>query len=307
MASKSFLSETFERYALGLLKSGLPSAPPSCETSALIGRLGRAGIKGWKERMTFYTRSLPTGCRPCLEGRGSNLAVTLKCNKDCFFCFNPKPRDRSMSVHGRKVKNIKAAVELLRSLRVRSIGLSGGEPLLELRRVLALTRALKAGMPQARIDLYTNGSLLSSAKLKQLKTAGIDGLRLNLAAAEYDCRPAALAKKWFADVDVEIPVIPEDFSRILHLLEGLETVGVRHLIVHELFASGQNIDKLQAQGRKGKVGPANLAWAPVAGSEEAALRIMLEALKRRCRLSVYYCSCATQGWIAQRATEASAR
>ena len=43
------------------------------------------------------------------------------------------------------------------------------------------------------------------------------------------------------------------------------------------------------------------ALSAVAGSEEAALEILLEALRQGLRLSVYYCSCGTQGWIAEKA------
>ncbi|MDD5657646.1 MAG: radical SAM protein, partial [Elusimicrobia bacterium] len=177
MACEKFLSEAFERYALGLARRPLASAPAGVRGLALAARAVKAGAKGWKERMTFYTRSLPAGCRPCLEGRGSNLAVTLECNRACSFCFNPRARGSYMSVHGREVGSIKEAVALLRSFGVRSVGLSGGEPLLEPARVLALARAIKRGLRGARVELYTNGSLFTRAILKRLRAAGVDGLR----------------------------------------------------------------------------------------------------------------------------------
>src|SRR3989344_6858988 len=46
---------------------------------ALIRRLLKAGIKGWAEKKTFYTRRLPSACRLCLRGKGASLSITYKC------------------------------------------------------------------------------------------------------------------------------------------------------------------------------------------------------------------------------------
>ena len=230
--------------------------------------------------------------------------MTLQCNRECFFCFNPKPRTAGMSVHGREVGSIKEGVEFLADLGVRSVGISGGEPLLEQRKVLALTCALRRRLGKGlRIDLYTNGDLLSAPLLRRLKTAGVDGLRLNLAANGYDTQPVALARQVFDEVEVEIPAIPEHKDRVEALSVELEELGCRHLILHELFSSAQNVEALARQGRRAKTGPrpAGLTWSPVAGSEEAALEILLKALRRKARISVYYCSTGTQQCIAQRA------
>jgi len=296
-------SEALQRYALGLSRERLPS--PAAKDSGqrrarLLRRLKAAGIKGWPERLTLFTKSLPQGCRPCLRGQGSNLVMTLECNRDCFFCFNPKPRVPGLSVHGRSVRTLDEGVALIASLGVRSVGISGGEPLLEERKVLALVRALRRRLgPSLRVDLYSNGDLFSIPVLKRLKAAGVSGLRLNLAANGYDAAPAAMALKVFRDVEVEIPMVPEHKARVLALLGRLEALGCRHLILHELFASAANA--LRMQGRRALARRAGLTWSGVAGSEEAALEVLLAALRQGRRLSVYYCSTGTQGWISERA------
>ena len=291
----------------------LPPAPDAAadrRAKELMFRLKRLGVRGWPERMTLYTRGLPQGCRPCLRGQGSNLALTLKCNRDCFFCFNPRPRSAGMSVHGRKVSSPRQAALLLRRLGVRSVGISGGEPLLEWKRLLALLKELRRGAtPKLRIDLYTNGDLLTLPRLRALRSAGVDGLRLNLAANGYQARPAALAREVFEDVETEIPVVPEHKGSVLKLMGELERLGCRHLILHELFCSSENAATLAGQGRLAKPGPRAkaLTWSAVAGSEEAALELLADALRRRLKLSVYYCSCATQSWIAQKALARGSR
>lgn len=309
-------SETFERYALGLARRDTLETEPRPDDrrwrrQALLLELARLGIQGWPLRRTLTTTGqLPDGCRPCLEGRGSNLCLTTRCNRDCFFCFNPRPRADGISVHGRPAKTPAEASEILAGLDIASVGLSGGEPLLDPDLVLKMAREIRARFgPALRIDLYTNGDLLTRPLLAALKQAGVDGLRMNLAARGYDTAPVKLALEARFPVEVEIPVVPAHEERIKQLMERLDEMGAPHLILHELFVSGQNVDSLKRQGlaAKGETESDTLAWAPVSLSEEAAYRLLIHALKRKLRLSVYYCSCGTQEWIAESALARTAR
>ena len=94
-------------------------------------------------------------------------------------------------------------------------------------------------------------------------------------------------------------MIPEHKGRVLVLLDQLEELGCRHLILHELFASAANVARME--GRRAHARRAGLTWSGVEASEEAALEVLLSALKAGKRISVYYCSTGTQGWISQRA------
>jgi pyruvate formate-lyase activating enzyme-like uncharacterized protein len=303
------VSETFERYAVGLARNEtLPveesSALLNSRRERLLAELRDLGVQGWPERKTYYTRTLPNGCVLCLAGRGSNLCLTTRCNRDCFFCFNPKPRADGISVHGRKVDDLDEAPQILSQFGISSVGLSGGEPLLDPGQVMDTARILRSKMgPDLRIDLYTNGDFLTTELAKQLKSSGINALRINLAASGYKIRAVEVALEVFDEVEVEIPAIPTHVARLRRLMEDLERIGAPHLILHELFCSAQNIDRMRQLGLKGKDEKAaeTLTWRAVSGSEETALDLMLYALKRATKLSVYYCSCGTQEWIAEQA------
>ncbi len=304
------LSETFESYALGLLrKESLPSelhAEMAERRKDKFLRLLKAhGIKGWPERGTFYTRQLSDGCKPCLSGEASHLSLTTLCNRDCFFCFNPKPRKDVLSVHGRSVDSLDEAILTLKSLGIKSVGIGGGEPLLFPKRVFEVIATLKKNLgSELWIDLYTNADRLTLPILKELKAAGVSGLRIDLAARKYDAEPVRLAREVFNDVEIEMPAIPEDKKIVRDLMPYLDELGVKQLILHELFASAANIDSLKKRGYRASSSGSpdfRLTWSPVAQSEETVYGHLLYALIHKFKMSVYYCSCRTQDLIAENA------
>ncbi len=313
-AGKPLTSEVFERYALGLARGERlapddEAAERSARRAGLLERLAADGIQGWPDRGTFYTRGLPSGCVPCLKGRGSNLCLTTLCNRDCFFCFNPKPRAEGLSVHGRTVASESEIAGVLADFGIESVGLSGGEPLLDAERTIRIIKELRRRFgPGLRIDLYTNGDLLTPRLAARLRDAGIDGTRMNLAAGGYRIAPLKIALGAIPDSEVELPVIPKHIERLKRLIREMDEIGAPQLILHELFVSAQNLDAMKRMGLRAAAGPSRdrLSWSPVAGSDVAALELLLFALKNTKSLSVYYCSTSTQQWIAEQALAAAA-
>ncbi|MBI3289129.1 MAG: radical SAM protein, partial [Elusimicrobia bacterium] len=257
--------------------------------------------KGDFASMTLYTRRLPPGCRSCLAGRGSNLLVTGLCTRDCFFCFNQKPRVDETVVHGIPVSDPTEAPAIVARYGLRSVGLSGGEPLLRPERTLALLAALKGLPTPPRVELYTNGDLATVELLARLRRGGLDSIRFDLAARGYDLAPVRRAMRIFEEVAVEIPVIPEDKTRLETMVLELDALGVPFLNIHELFLCAENRERVLAEGQVPlKDDSPHLMWRPTAASGLAALELLLFALERARILSVYYCSCGTQELIASR-------
>lgn len=269
--------------------------------SALLEALRCGGIKGSLERRTLYTRRLPPGCRGCLGGKGTNAYVTGKCTRDCFFCFNHKPRVDELVVHGIRLAEPEEAPDVVRRYHLRSVGVSGGEPTLRPGRLLRLVRALRTLPFRVRIDLYSNGDRLTDGLLAQLKDAGLDAMRFNLVAREFDTEPLERALRYFDEVAVEVPVIPDRLQEMEAMVLRLDALGVPYLNIHELFACRENSARVAEMGYQsgGEVGD-GLLWEPVDRADEAALSLLLFALRRTTRLSTYYCSCRTQQDISKR-------
>jgi len=269
--------------------------------SSLLDGLRRGGIKGSIERRTLYTRRLPPGCRGCLAGKGTNAYVTGLCTRDCFFCFNAKPRTDELVVHGIRLENPEDAPEVVRRYGLRSVGVSGGEPTMRRDRLLRLVRALRTLPFRVRIDLYTNGDRLTDPLLGELKEAGLDALRFNLVAREFDTEPLERAMRYFDETAVEVPVIPERMAEMKDMVLRLDALGVPFLNIHELFACRENAGRVAEEGYgSGESASDVLQWEPVAEAEEAALSLLLFALENTAQLSVYYCSCKTQQDISRR-------
>lgn len=272
------------------------------ELERRLAALRAAGIKGDIGRMTLFTRRLPPGCRPCLRGEGTNVYVTGLCTRDCFFCFNQKPRADELVVHGIPVREPEEAAGIVERFGLRSVGLSGGEPLLRPERVLRLLRVLAALPRPPRVDLYTNGDRAGEPLLRALKAAGLHSIRFDVVARGFDLAPVALARRVFDEVAVEVPVVPEQLGRLKAMCLELERLGVPFLNVHELFVSPENRERVLGEGQRLREGAASkgLLWRPAARSLEACLDLLLFALESRLALSVYLCSTGTQESISAR-------
>lgn len=273
----------------------------AARVSALLDDLRREGIKGSIERRTLYTRRLPPGCRGCLAGKGSNAFVTGLCTRECFFCFNAKPRTDELVVHGIRLAEPEEAPDVVQRFGLRSVGVSGGEPTMRPERLLRLVRALRTLPFRVRIDLYTNGDRLTDDLLAALKDAGLDALRFNLVAREFDTEPLERALRYFDETAVEVPVVSDRLPAMRDMVVRLDALGVPFLNLHELFVCRENAVRVANEGHC-STGRSDdvLMWEPVAGADEAALSLLLFALRNATRLSTYYCSCRTQQDISAR-------
>ncbi len=258
----------------------------------LLGELARLGVKGDPRRRALYTRSRPRGCRVCLKGKGACLSVTNLCTRDCFFCPNPRPRADRVALGGYPIDEESHLVRVVERFGLESIGISGGDPLTRLDRTARLALSLRRRFgPGFWMQLYTNGDLLSDEALRRLRRAGINELRIDLAAYGFDLRPVRRALDGIGRVTIELPVIPEHEARLKRLIGELDALGARHLVLHELGCAAANRRSLARRGYLAKSPRQPTNWMrPVSDSGLAALRLLKHALRTTRRMSVYFCS-----------------
>ncbi|MDP6122672.1 MAG: GTP 3',8-cyclase MoaA [Arenicellales bacterium] len=181
---------------------------------------------------------------PLTDTRGRGLrdlriSVTDRCNFRCVYCM-PKevfgsdhhfvPRQRLLSF-----EEIQRVARLSTHLGVSKIRLTGGEPLVR-RDIEVLIEELSQIPGISDICLTTNGSLLTAARAKSLKAAGLTRVTISL---------DALDERRFAAInDVDFPV-----SKVLDSVDYALNAGLLPVKVNMVVTGHLNDDQLLPMAR----------------------------------------------------------
>jgi len=236
-----------------------------------------------------YLKDLSPGCLICGKGKWSCIFINSLCTTDCFFC----PQDRSITEE--KLPNAEETifdnpddyVDYLEKFGIEGVGFSGGEPLLVFDKLLLYIKKIRQKFGKKNyIWLYTNGDLVTADNLKKLKEAGLDEIRFNISAMNYDLTPAKLATKFIDTVSVEIPVIPEDYEVLKRCILEMREIGVSYLNIHQLYATEYNYKNFIEHNYTFQRFPG----IPILESEMFALKLIKYILNSEIELSVNYCT-----------------
>ena len=203
------------------------------------------------ETGSFYSY-LSEGCRLCQEGAKMVLFVTGLCPRSCFYCPLSDERQGKDLVFANE-RPINSDEDLLREAELMNAlgtGITGGEPLLKLERVLHYIRMLKASFGiEHHIHLYT--SLAPGRQiLEKLADAGLDEIRFhppqecweNLKNSQY-VGVLQNAKELGIKAGIEIPSL-EGAEKVAAFAEEM---GV-FLNLNELEFSDNNSEALLKNG-----------------------------------------------------------
>ncbi len=182
-------------------------------------------------------------------------------------------------------------IEFVGSFHFDGISFSGGEPFLAYDRVLTYVRAIREAFGSMHyVWVYTNGDHVTEDRLVRLVEAGLNEIRFDVAARDYDLKPVSLALKHVPIVTVEIPSITEDVERVKDLLPRLESMGVRYINLHQLMVNDFNESELLSRGYTVLRDKLYTEWFPVLESESAALEILRHAAENNMGIGINYCS-----------------
>ena len=235
------------------------------------------------------------------------FSVSLKCHRQCFFCFNPNQEDYEYQrEHKRDVVGELDAL-LASGQKLEHLALTGGEPLLDKEETLNFFQRARQNSPNAYTRLYTCGDHLERETLQALKDAGLNEIRVSIRledaekARQHTLEQVALAREYIPNVMVEMPILPGSLSEMKTLLTELDRLGVFGVNLLELCFPFHNVDQFRSRGYSIKARPYRVphnyrgyaGGLPVAGSEATCLDLIEFALEAGLSLGVHYCSLRT--------------
>jgi len=281
-----------------------PRAAGRSRTDELREALRERGARFMNGGASVSSGFLSSACAACVGGCGSRtFYINLRCNRDCYFCFNPNQADFEEhcacdTPWREELEAFGAAVP-----EVTHIGLTGGEPLLCSDEALAFFARARELYPAAHLRLYTSGAGLDEAFCAAAAERGLDEVRFSVkldegeGSVEEVLRAIALTRRFSFDVMVEMPVVPSELGRMKLLLRQLDDLGVRGINLLELCYPYRNWDEFARRGLALKNPPFEVLYdygyaggLAVAGSEDACLELVLFAMEEGLSLGVHYCS-----------------
>jgi len=216
------------------------------------------------------------------------LFVTGRCPLNCFYCpLSPGKKGKDLIyANERQVRSLNDVLEEAELMDAEGTGITGGEPLLVLERVLEIIRTLKARMGGSHhIHLYTCGEPFSLTAIKRLEEAGLDEIRFHTLKLRDLFKVERVLKETELEVGVEVPALPKEEGNLIKLVEGLEQMGAHFININELeFSEGNYMQLLERGFRLRKDSQVAAMW-----SKETALSVVEEAARRRLTINVHYC------------------
>ncbi len=256
------------------------------ERNELFEYLNQAINHSYKKSKPWYN-SLSKGCQLCAEGSWSCLFINNICNATCAFCPTQQDNDEVPATQGCSFNTPVEFADYINYFNFKGVSISGGEPLKTLKKTVSYIKAVREHCDKnIYIWVYSNGILGTPEIFKTLGEIGVDEVRFNLGASNYNIKLIDNAKPYIKNITVEIPAIPEDYEKLRDLIPSLIEKGVTNLNLHQLRLTPYNISKLASKPYTFTHGNP----PTVVESEITALKILKYVSENELPIGVNYCN-----------------
>ncbi|HVP97069.1 radical SAM protein [Methanoregula sp.] len=216
--------------------------------------------------------NLAKGCVLCYQGAKMVLFVTGRCRRSCWYC--PLSEERKgkdvIFANEHRVTSPEQAIAVAERMSALGTGITGGEPLLCLDRVVEFGKALKEHFgPEHQIHLYT-AQAPAREDLARLRGV-VDEIRLHPPRECWDHIPdtefissARAAKEMGFDIGIEVPALP-GLDLLVPALPYLDFLNI-----NELEWGETNADEMRERGYE----PADGVHNAIAGARDWAEEIV---------------------------------
>ncbi len=295
----------YEDFKDGIRELGMEIDEQDHETEKdyWIEVLRRKGASVRNSNKSIYINSISPACLACKTGVGSQTVfISLQCNRNCYFCSNRNQENYDYYVKNKRdyIAEINSAQARCGSLK--SVGLTGGEPLLFFEDTVRFFNYVKGISPNAYTRIYTNGDFIDKSALDKLKAVSLDEIRFSIKIDDsfnykeiYD--KLALSKKYIPNVIVEMPVIPGTMDIMKDIMSELDRIGIFGMNLLEFLYPWNNAASYKGKGYKIKKNPYRVLYnytysggLPISKSELQCLELLEYCMDKSMKIGVHYCS-----------------
>lgn len=296
-----------ERYVDALKEKGLKFAQPHAddeECARLRAQLADRGVAVRNAGASLSWGHLSPACVGCTDNVGSEtFSTTFKCHRDCYFCFNKNQPDYELLFKNGCPWEERLEESSAENGELACIGLTGGEPLLNVDESIRFLDRAKELHPNAHVRMYTSGDLLTEDSARRLRDAGLDEIRFSVKdddsreQQEKVLAAMRIAKGIIPSVMVEMPVAPNAEDHMKWLLSEFDEIGIDGINMLELCFPFCNWEEFEKRGFLLTNPPFEVMYdygysggLAVAGSEALILKLMLWCLDNDINIGLHYCS-----------------
>ena len=178
------------------------------------------------------------------------LEITSKCNLNCQYCHNALYNNSKDDMTSDDI--IKLVKNLDKKNKIKKVLLTGGEPLLNKDICKIIEEFTKMNI---KLDMVTNGTLLTEEYLKRLEKAGLKRIRLSIDSVDDKCNTrdkANIANLWKkaemittkSNIELAIHTVcsPSNVNDLYEVYKKLLTVKAARWRVFDIGYQGNMID-----------------------------------------------------------------
>ena len=183
---------------------------------------------------------LSPGCLACKSGAWICVYPGFTCNATCCFCPRLTAENIEKQMSSEQMNFLFELIDR-RADRIRGLSISGGELFLDnLPSAKKILRHIKKHHPHIYLWGYTNGIGATRHNMNELRDAGMDEIRFNLAATNFHEDIVQKIKddavRIFPWVTVEVPAYAETLHYMIQRdgLKKLSDIGVKQLNLAEI-------------------------------------------------------------------------
>ncbi|MBT4446494.1 radical SAM protein [archaeon] len=242
------------------------------------------------EDNSFYSGTLPKGCRHCVKGGKLVLFITGLCPQRCFYCpvSEEKFAKDRIFANEREITTTEELIDEAKLIDATGAGITGGDPLTVPKRCKEYIEILKKTFGKDfHTHLYTPMKLVKRETLKLLYDAGLDEIRFHpdLDNDEMWDR-IKLATEFDWDIGLEIPCLPDKEEQTKKLMDYAKDF-VTFINLNELEFSDTTVSHYKMSEHN--YTPKNNTSYGVAGSAELARELIRYNKEKELGLTVYFC------------------